>query len=86
MLFVLSEEVSHGEIVEFQTNLTDYTGLSPAQRELNLVVALLLEVVVNVYSSVLGIRLNIGLTALFGVEMSHGLNFSKRTHERFTGE
>ena len=49
MLLVLVEEVAHREVVELESDTSDYTGLSPSERELNLVVRLLLKIVVDVY-------------------------------------
>ena len=70
MLLVLVEEVAHREIVELESDTSDYTGLSPSERELNLVVRLLLKIVVDIYCSVLwvGHRLRIDLLR---IEVSH---------------
>ena len=73
MLFILAEEVGHREVIEFQSHTTDDTSLSPSQRELHLVVALLLEVVGNIHGSIVLIGRHIGVRTLLGIEMTHGL-------------
>ena len=80
MLAILVEEVGHREVVKFQAHATDDARLSPTQRELNLVIRLLLQVPVHVHRSVFSMRLHVG-AHLLGVEMSHRGQFARRTHD-----
>ena len=70
MKLVLTEQVADREVVELDTYLTDDTCLSPTERELQLVVTLLLQSPVHVNGSVLNVWLDIGHN-LFRVEESH---------------
>ena len=78
MHLVLAEEVTQREVVELDTHTADDTRLTPAERELQLVVRLLLQLPVNVNSTVLIVRLDVGVH-LLGVEESHGGYFTGRT-------
>ena len=59
MLLVLVEEVCHRGVVELQAHTSDDTRLPPTERELNLVVTLLLQIPVYIHSTVLVVRLYI---------------------------
>ena len=85
MLAVLAEQVAHGEVVQFQTDTSDDTRLSPTERELNLVVRLTHQVPVDVHRSVLVVRLHVG-SHLLGVEVSHRSQFTGRTRQGFLVE
>ena len=77
---ILVEEVRHREVVEFQTDTSDDTRLSPTQRELYLVVRLLFEVPVDVNGAVVAIGLRHG-SDLLRIEVSHRCQLASRTHE-----
>ena len=80
MLLVLVEQVADGEVVEREPHLSDDTGLSPSQREFDLVVALLGQVPVDVHRSVLIVGFDFGIY-LFRIEVSHGRNLTYRAHD-----
>ena len=52
MVSVLTDKVTHREVCELQTNLTDNTCLSPSERELNLVACLWSKTKIKVNRSV----------------------------------
>ena len=85
MFAVSVEEVAHGEVVQLQTDTTDDTRLSPTERELNLVVRLLLKVPVDVDGSVLIVKLCVGTDRL-RVEVTCGGQFAGCTHKRLLRE
>ena len=70
MHLVLTKEVAHREVVELDTYATDDTRLSPTERELKLVVRLLLQFPVDVDGTVFVVGLDIGVH-LFRIEESH---------------
>ena len=70
MHLVLAEQVAHGEVVELDTYTADDTRLSPAERELQLVIGLLFQFPVNVDGAVLVVGFDVGVHLLW-VEMSH---------------
>ena len=70
MHLVLTKEVTHREVVELDTYATDDTRLSPTERELKLVVRLLLQFPVDVDGTVFVVGLDIGVH-LFRIEESH---------------
>ena len=80
VLLVLVEEVGHREVVQLQAHAADDTGLSPTERELHLVVRLLLQVPVDVNGSVFlvgyGRRVD-----LLRVEVSHRGQLACRAHQ-----
>ena len=85
MLFVLVEEVAHREVVQLQSHTTDNTRLTPSERELYLVVTLLCKVVVDVYGTILVVRLDIWIH-LLRVEVSHRSQLTHRTHDSILRE
>ena len=70
------QKVCQREIGKLQTQLTNDTRLSPTGREFHLVVCLRYQWIAYVYGSVFGARLDVRLE-LFGVEVSHLLNFTQ---------
>ena len=78
MQLVLAQEVAQREVVELDTHATDDTRLSPTERELQLVVGLLLQVPVDVDGAVFVVGLHVGVDRL-GVEIAHGGYFTGRT-------
>ena len=70
MHLVLTKEVTHREVVKLDTYATDDTRLSPTERELKLVVRLLLQFPVDVDGTVFVVGLDIGVH-LFRIEESH---------------
>ena len=85
MLTVLVEEVAHREVVQLQTDAADDASLSPTQRELYLVIALLLQIPVDVHGSVLHIGLHVG-QHLLGLEVTHGCQLTLRALQGVLGE
>ena len=85
MLLVLAEEVAHGEVVECESHASDDTGLSPTQRELHLVVGLLLKHPVEVDGTAFVVGLDVRVD-LFRVEVSHGGDLTIGTHDGLLGE
>ena len=75
-----AEEVGHGEVCELQSHAAYDTGLSPSEGELHLVVGLLLQVPVDVDSTVLIVRLHIRCDGL-RVEIAHARQLTCRTLE-----
>ena len=80
MQLVLSQQVAHGEVVELDAHASDDTRLSPTERELQLVVRLLLQLPVNVHGSVVAVGLHVRVY-LFSVEVAHLCDFTSRTHQ-----
>ena len=85
MLLIFIKEVGDGEVVEFQTDATDDTRLSPTERKLDLVVRFLFEIPVDVNRSVFVIGFNFhSLVQFFGIEMSRCSDFTRRAHQCLT--
>ena len=80
MLLVTVEQVSHREVIQLQSYLTYDTSLSPSERELNLVVRLLLKIPVNVHRTVFAVRSYIRVYLLL-IEVSHRCYLTGRTHQ-----
>ena len=78
MHLILAKQVAHREVVELDTHTTNDTRLTPTQRELQLVVRLLLQFPVDVHRTIIVVRLDVGVHFL-GVEESHGGDFTGRT-------
>ena len=70
MLLVLVEQVGHREVVQLQAHAAYDASLSPAERELHLVVGFGDEVPSEVNRAVLIVGFDVRLY-LFRVEMSH---------------
>ena len=85
MHLVFTKQVAHGEVVQLNTYTTDDTRLSPTERELQLVVRLLLEVPLNINSTILVIGFG-NWVDLLRIEESHRGNFTSRTRQSFLGE
>ena len=85
MLTVFPEQVSHGEVVELESDTPDDTRLAPTKREFDLVIRLLHQIPVDVNRSVFVVRLHVG-SYLLGVEVSHRGQFASRTHQGFLVE
>ena len=85
MLLVLVEEVCHREVVELQAHTSDDTRLTPTERELNLVVTLLLQVPVYINRTIFRIRLYIRAN-LLRIKVSHRSKFTSRTHQSILRE
>ena len=79
------QQVGNGEVGELQTQFTDNTCLSPTGRELYLVVGFGDEVITYIHRTVFRFGLDIRLD-LFGVKVSHLLDFTHGTHQVFTAE
>ena len=80
MLTILTEEVCHWEVIQLQADTTDNTSLTPTEWKLNLVVWLLLEVIVDVNSTVLIVWFWYWIDCLW-VEVSHWSQLTCRTLE-----
>ena len=70
MFRILTEEVTHGEVIEFQTDTSDDTRLSPTQREFNLVIGFLHQIIANVHRSIFIVRLHLRIN-LFRIKVPH---------------
>ena len=79
------QEVGNREVCELQAQFTDNTCLPPTGREFYLVVCFGNEVIADVYCAVLRFGLDVRLD-LFGVEVSHLLDFTHGTHQVLTTE
>ena len=85
MQLVLAQEVAQREVVELDTHTTNDTCLSPTQRQLQLVVGLLLQVPVDIHGTVLVVGFHIGTDGL-SIEITHLGYLTIRTHQRLLGE
>ena len=83
MFLIFIKEVGDGEVVEFQTDATDDTRLSPTERELDLVVRFLFEIPVDINCSVFHIGFHVGIQ-FFSIEMSRCSDFTRRAHQSVT--
>ena len=80
MQLILTQKVAQREVVELDTYTSDDTGLSPSQRQLQLVVGLLLQLPVDVHGAVLRVGLHVRING-FGIEVSHGGNLTIGAHQ-----
>ena len=85
MITVLTEEVSHWEVIQLQTNTSNNTRLTPTKWKFNLVVWLLLKIIVDVYSTIFIVwnwyRIN-----RLRIKVAHWSQFTCRTLKCFLRE